>query len=184
MYKRQGKQTIPYSAKDVRFLAGGNTSIAGALTVVGNTLTAGNGFQVGSGSTYLIGKDGSANQRQTLAQLYAANGSPYWEPADRGLSYVISSYDVPRRIPAARVNANVPAFFSDARASLDKWQSAFAGMTANGKTAPGEYGYIFTGTDASQNVFDLTWPAGCLLYTSRTRGRCCIQARPSPQSDG
>ncbi len=159
-FGRMGKQTIPYSAKDVRFLAGGNTSIAGALTVVGNTLTAGNGFQVGSGSTYLIGKDGSANQRQTLAQLYAANGSPYWEPADRGLSYVISSYDVPRRIPAARVNANVPAFFSDARASLDKWQSAFAGMTANGKTAPGEYGYIFTGTDASQNVFDLTWPAG------------------------
>ncbi|MEG1775094.1 MAG: choice-of-anchor A family protein [Clostridia bacterium] len=157
-FGRMGKQTIPFSAKDVRFLAGGNVTINGTLTVVGNVLTAGNGFQASAGSTYLVGSDGSANQRQTLASLYAANGSPYWEPAEQNGHFVISCYDVPRSIPASRVGADVPAFFAAARASFDRWKAALASMAANGTTAQGGYGYVFTGTNAAQNVFDLTWP--------------------------
>ncbi len=159
-FARRGRQAVPLSAKDVRLLAGGNVSVAGALTVVGNVLTSGDAFQAGSGSTYLIGKDGDANQRQTLAQLYAAaNGSPYWEPADRGDYYIISSYDVPRRIPAARAGADVTGFFADARVSMDRWKNAFSGLSANGQTLPDQYGYTLKGTDERQNVFDLEWPA-------------------------
>ncbi|MDD3335782.1 MAG: choice-of-anchor A family protein [Eubacteriales bacterium] len=157
-FGRMGERTIPYSATAVRFMAGGNVNVNGALTVVGNVLTAGSSFDVGTGSTYLIGKSGEANQRETLATLYAADGSPYWEPAADNGYYIISSYDVPRRIPASRVNANIPAFFAAAKESLSCWLNAFMAMSANGATEPSEYGYRFRGTNADQNVFDLTWP--------------------------
>ncbi|MEG1676507.1 MAG: choice-of-anchor A family protein [Clostridia bacterium] len=157
-FGRMGKQTLPYSATDVRFLSGGNVDIADSLTVTGNVLTARDAFKVGSKSTYIIGSDASANQRQTLAQLYAANGSPYWEPAQQGTNYLISSYDVPRRIPAARVGANVPAFFSDARKSFEGWMNFFASLKAEGETRRSDYGYRLTGTNPLQNLFDLEWP--------------------------
>lgn len=157
-FGRGGAQTIPYDPKAVRFLAGGDVSIAGALTVVGNVVTAGNTFNVGTGSTYLIGMSGESDQRELLAQLYAADGSPYWEPASHNGYYVISSYDVPRYIPAWRLDADVPAFFNDAKASITCWHNAIGAMTATGATSATDYGYVFTGTDAQQNVFDLTWP--------------------------
>lgn len=157
-FGRQGRQTIAYDPYAVRFLAGGNVSIAGALTVVGNVV--GNGsFTAGSGSTYLIGKSGAENQAQELAALYAANGSPYWMPSDNGSHYVISSYDTPRYIPAARLSADVPAFFAAARASMACRMDNIAALTANGITAERDSGIVLTGSDARQNVFDLTWPS-------------------------
>ena len=152
----RGQQTLPLSATDVRFLAGGSVDIAGALTVVGNVVASG-GFQAGNGSTYLIGKDGSENQRATLAALYEADGSPYWAPADNGDDYIISSYDVPRFIPASRVDADISGFFEAARQSLLSWQARIGAMDANGEVREGEYGYVLTGTQ-TQNVYDIDWP--------------------------
>lgn len=157
-FGRMGQQTIPYDPYVIRFLAGGNVNIAGALTVVGNVVTSGNEFQVGSGSTYLIGKSDAENQQEELAALYAADGSPYWAPTDSGSHYIISGYDVSRRIPAARLSADVPAFFRDARASLLCSQQAMAALSANGSVVPQDDGFLLTGTDPQQNVFDLAWP--------------------------
>lgn len=157
-FGRQGQQTIPYDPFAVRFLAGGNVNVAGALTVVGNVV--GNGsFQAGTGSTYLIGKSDDPNQREELAALYAANGSPYWMPQDNGSHYVISSYDVPRYIPAPRLSADVPAFFAAARQSLRCRVENIAALTANGNAEWREGGVTLVGSDGTQNVFDLEWPA-------------------------
>ncbi len=153
----RGQQTIPYDPFAVRFLAGGNVSIAGALTVVGNVV--GNGsFQAGAGSTYLIGKSDAPDQRQELAALYAANGSPYWSPQDNGSHYVISGYDTPRYIPAPRLSADVPAFFAAARSSLACRVQNIAALEANGTTARRDGGFVLAGGDSLQNVFDLEWP--------------------------
>lgn len=158
-FGRQGQPAIPYDPFAVRFLAGGDVNIAGALTVVGNVVTGGNSFQAGLGSTYLIGKSDNPDQSAELAALYANNGSAYWAPSDNGNHYVISSYDVPRYIPAARLSANVPSFFADARASLTCRVQNIADLTANGTTASRDSGLVLTGTDAQQNVFDVNWPA-------------------------
>ena len=156
-FGRRGQQTIPYDPFAVRFLAGGNVNIAGALTVVGNVV--GNGsFQAGPGSTYLIGKSDDPNQREELAALYAGNGSPYWMPQDNGSHYVISSYDTPRYIPAPRLSADVPAFFAAARESLACRMQNIAALAANGTVRWADSGVTLTGTDALQNVFDLEWP--------------------------
>lgn len=157
-FGRQGQPAIPYDPFAVRFLAGGDVNIAGALTVVGNVVTSGNSFQAGQGSTYLIGKSDNPNQSEELAALYAANGSPYWAPSDNGNHYVISSYDTPRYIPAARLSANVPAFFADAKASLACRVQNIAALAANGATAARDSGFVLTGTDTQQNVFDVNWP--------------------------
>ncbi len=157
-FGRRGQQTIPYDPFAVRFLAGGNVNVAGALTVVGNVV--GNGsFQAGAGSTYLIGKSDNPNQREELAALYAANGSPYWMPQDNGSHFVISSYDTPRYIPAPRLSADVPAFFAEARQSLACRMQNIAALAANGATDWVDSGVILTGSDGQQNVFDLEWPA-------------------------
>lgn len=157
-FGRQGQQAIAYDPFAVRFLAGGNVNIAGALTVVGNVVGDGS-FQAGLGSTYLIGKSDNPDQREELAALYAADGSAYWTPSDNGSHYVISSYDTPRYIPAARLSANVPAFFEAARRSLGCRVENIAALAANGTTAWQNSGVTLTGSDAAQNVFDLTWPA-------------------------
>ncbi len=157
-FGRQGRQTIAYDPYAVRFLAGGNVSIAGALTVVGNVVGAGS-FTAGSGSTYLIGKSGAENQAQELAALYAANGSPYWAPSDNGSHFVISSYDTPRYIPAPRLSADVPAFFAAARASMACRMKNISDLDTNGTVARQDSGFLLTGSDPVQNVFDLVWPA-------------------------
>ncbi|MBE5814380.1 MAG: choice-of-anchor A family protein [Clostridiales bacterium] len=156
-FGRRGQQTIPYDPFAVRFLAGGNVSIAGAQTVVGNVV--GNGsFQAGLGSTYLIGKSDAPDQRQELAALYAANGSPYWMPQDDGSRWVISGYDTPRYIPAPRLSADVPAFFADARSSLLCRMQNIAALPPAGTTRWADGGVTLTGSDSLQNVFDLEWP--------------------------
>ncbi len=156
-FGRQGQQTIAYDPFAVRFLAGGDVNIAGALTVVGNVVGDGN-FQAGLGSTYLIGKSDNPEQREELAALYAADGSAYWTPSDNGSHYVISSYDTPRYIPAARLSADVPAFFQAAAESLACRMENIAALAANGTAAWQRSGVTLTGSDAAQNVFDLTWP--------------------------
>ena len=156
-FGRQGQPAIAYDPFAVRFLAGGDVNIAGALTVVGNVVTSGDMFQAGPGSTYLIGKSDNPEQSEELAALYAANGSPYWAPSDNGNHYVISSYDTPRYIPAARLSANVPAFFADAKASLTCRVQNIAALAANGATTARDSGFVLTGTDTQQNVFDVNW---------------------------
>ncbi len=157
-FGRQGQPAIPYDPFAVRFLAGGNVNIAGALTVVGNVVSSGSSFHAGLGSTYLIGKSDNPDQSAELAALYAANGSAYWAPSDNGSHYVISSYDTPRYIPAGRLSADVPAFFRDARQSLSCRMDNIAAMAANGTTSALNSGLLLTGSDARQNVFDVTWP--------------------------
>lgn len=158
-FGRQGQPAIPYDPFAVRFLAGGNVNIAGALTVVGNVVTGGSAFQAGPGSTYLIGKSDNPDQSAELAALYAADGSPYWAPSDNGSHYVISSYDTPRYIPAARLSANVPAFFEAARQSLACRMENIAALAANGTVDWQNSGAVLTGSDSRQNVFDVSWPA-------------------------
>ena len=158
-FGRQGQPAIPYDPFAVRFLAGGDVNIAGALTVVGNVVTGGSSFQAGLGSTYLIGKSDNPDQSAELAALYAANGSAYWAPSDNGSHYVISSYDVPRYIPAARLSADVPAFFAAARQSLTCRVENIAALAVNGTTSWQDSGVVLTGSDALQNVFDVNWPA-------------------------
>ena len=110
-YGNDGKLTeTGYSPVSVRFLVGRNISMEGPLVVIGHVV-AGGSFRAAKGSTYMIGKDGRSNQIQELMDLYQAqNGSPYWKPADRGNHYAISSYDVPRYIPADRIGADVTRF--------------------------------------------------------------------------
>ena len=107
-----------YSPYHVKFLVGGNVSMSKPL-VVGGHVVAGGNFSVGSGSSYLIGKSNSPDQENQLQDLYRANGgSIYWKPSDKGNHYLISSYDIPRYIPAVGIVANLPLFFQNARDSI------------------------------------------------------------------
>lgn len=153
--RRNGQVEIGYSPDLVRFMVGGNTTFMGPLVVVGHVV--GNGsFQVAKGSTYLIGKDGTPNQKQELAFLYQANnGSRYWEPSDKGDHYLISSYDVPRFIPASRIEANVTAFFQDARASIEAYKECIENLPVNGTITDNYHEWILRGTDPVQNVFSV-----------------------------
>lgn len=155
-FGRGGMQTIPYDPFAVRFLAGGDVNIAGALTVVGNVVGDGS-FQAGTGSTYLIGKSDNPEQKAELAALYAGNGSPYWSPQDEGSHYLISSYDTPRYIPAPRLSADVPAFFAAAGQSLACRVENIAALQGNGNTQWEENRLLLTGSDPLQNVFDVAW---------------------------
>ena len=155
-FGRGGMQTIPYDPFAVRFLAGGDVNIAGALTVVGNVVGDGS-FQAGAGSTYLIGKSDNPEQKAELAALYAGNGSPYWSPQDEGSHYIISSYDTPRYIPAPRLSADVPAFFAAAGQSLACRVENIAALQGNGNTQWEENRLLLTGSDPLQNVFDVAW---------------------------
>lgn len=89
-----------YSPDFVRFLVGKDIAMQGPLVVIGHVV-GGKDFRAARGSTYMIGKDGSGDQTQRLSELYQANGgSKYWSLSDRGTHYAVSSYDVPRYIPA------------------------------------------------------------------------------------
>jgi choice-of-anchor A domain-containing protein len=144
---------IGYSPDLVRFLVGGNVSMTKPLVVIGHVV-AGGGFRAGNGSTYLIGKDGTTDGIPQLKVLYQANGgSQYWTPTDKGDHYIVPSYDVPRYIPASRVNANISKFFSDARESIGYYKNCIEALTPNGTVVDNYHELILRGNDPVQNVF-------------------------------
>ncbi len=142
-----------YSPNLVRFLVGGNVAMQGPLVVIGHVVVGGN-FNAARGSTYMIGKNGSPNQVNELTRLYQANGgSRYWSVSDRGTNYAISSFDVPRFIPASRVNADTSKFFSDAQESLTRYRDCIANLQPNGTVTEHFHEWILRGNDPRQNVF-------------------------------
>ena len=152
-FVRRGNGTVSYSPDLVRFLVGGNVSMAGPLVVIGHVVVGG-GFRAANGSTYLIGKDGTTDGIQELKFLYQANGgSQYWTPSDKGDHYVVPSYDVPRYIPASRIGANILRFFSDARESIEYYQNCIEALNPNGSVVDNNYEWILRGNDPVQNVF-------------------------------
>ena len=152
-FTRDSYKGIGYSPDLVRFLVGGNVSMSGPLVVIGHVV-AGGGFNADKGSTYLIGKDGMTDGIQELKYLYQNNGgSQYWTPTDKGDHYVVPSYDVPRYIPASRVDANIPRFFNDARESITNYKNCIEALTPNGRVVDNNYEWILRGNDPVQNVF-------------------------------
>ena len=142
-----------YSPDFVRFLVGRNVAMQGPLVVIGHVVAGGN-FRAASGSTFMIGKDGSEDQIQELKALYQApGGSQYWTPGDRGTHYIISSYDVPRYIPAGRIGADVGGFFSDAKESIELFHACITNLSANGTVTDNFHEKILRGNDPVQNVF-------------------------------
>lgn len=152
-----------YSPNAVRFLVGRNVAMQGPLVVIGHVVAGGN-FRATSGSTYMIGKDGSPDQVEELTSLYQSQGgSRYWTPSDRDTHYAISSYDVPRYIPAGRIGADVRRFFNDARISIEDYHECITGLTANGTVTDHFHEKILRGNDPVQNVFVIdTGPNGIL----------------------
>lgn len=144
-----------YSPDLVRFMVGNNVTVDGTLTVVGNVVV-GNEFFAESGSTYLIGKNFTPNQEEELERLYAANGgSEYWRPANKGNYFAISSYDVPRFIPASKIGADLSAYFRDARASINNFKSCIEELPDNGEVLDNFHEWLLEGTDSNQNVFTI-----------------------------
>lgn len=144
-----------YSPDAVRFLVGGNVAMRRPLVVVGHVV-AGGDFKAGSRSTYLIGKNNSPSQESELANLYQANGgSNYWKPSDQGDHYVISSYDVSRYIPAARIGANVSGFFQNARNSIMSFKTCIEALEANGTVSDNFHEWVLKGNDPRQNIFTI-----------------------------
>lgn len=155
-YGNDGNLTgVGYSPDFVRFLVGRDVAMQGPLVVIGHVVAGGN-FRAAAGSTYMIGKSGSPDQEETLNMLYAANGgSRYWRLSDRGSHYAVSSYDVPRFIPAARINADVRQFFADARESLEYYHDCITDLEPNGSVVDHFHEWILRGADPDQNVFVL-----------------------------
>ena len=153
-YGNDGKLTgTGYSPDLVRFLVGGNVAMQGPLVVIGHVV-AGGTFRAAKGSTYMIGKDGSADQQQELTVLYdAPGGSRYWRLSDRNTHYAVSSYDVPRYIPAERVDADTEGFFEDARDSIMNFFDCILDLTPNGTVTEHYHEWILRGNDPVQNVF-------------------------------
>lgn len=142
-----------YSPDLVRFLVGGNVAMQGPLVVIGHVVVGGN-FNASNGSTYMIGKSGSPNQVQELMNLYYQNGgSRYWRPSDRDTHYMISSYDVPRYIPASRIQANTNSFFANARQSIEAYKNCIVNLQPNGTVTERYHEWILRGNDPHQNVF-------------------------------
>lgn len=142
-----------YSPDRVRFLVGGNVTMQGPLVVIGHVVAKGN-FKAARGSTYMIGKDGSYNQTEVLADLYRANGgSRYWSVSDRTSHYAISSFDVPRYIPASRIQADTDRFFRDAQESITRFMDCILDLQPNGTVTEHYQEWILRGNDPVQNVF-------------------------------
>ena len=142
-----------YSPDLVRFLVGKNVAMKGPLVVAGHVVVGGE-FQAANGSTYMIGKDGSNDQVQRLTQLYyAENGSRYWSVSERDTHYVISSYDVPRYIPARRIQADTQGFFENARDSIRRFHHCITGLLPNGTVTDHYHEWILRGQDPVQNIF-------------------------------
>lgn len=159
---------IGYSPDMVRFLVGNNVSMNGPLGVVGHVVAGGN-FRADKGSTYLIGKSGEPGQVQQLESLYHSDsGSPYWKPSEKGDHYVIPSYDVPRFIPASRINADTSGFFRNARNSIENYKSCIEALPANGEIIDNFHEWILRGNNPQQNVFQIDVPNGILKKGLRT----------------
>jgi len=142
-----------YSPDFVRFLVGRNVAMQGPLVVIGHVVAGGN-FRAASGSTYMIEKDGTAEQVKELTDLYQANGgSKYWRLSDRDTHYAVSSYDVPRYIPAARIGADVEQFFANAKESISYYHECITGLQPNGTVTEHFHELILRGNDPVQNVF-------------------------------
>ena len=153
-YGNDGKLTgTGYSPELVRFLVGGNVVMQGPLVVIGHVVSGGK-FHAGKGSTYMIGKDGTAGQPQEITALYqAAGASKYWRLSDRDTHYAVSSYDVPRYIPAERIGADTEKFFEDARDSITNFYECILGLRPNGTVTEHFHEWILRGNDPEQNVF-------------------------------
>lgn len=152
-YVRRGNKDVGYSPDLVRFLAGDSVAMKGPLVVIGHVV-AGGGFHADKGSTYLIGKNNMDDEIQELEFLYHANGgSRYWTPSDKGDHYLIPSYDVPRYIPAARISADIPKFFQDARNSIAAYKNCIEALPSNGQVVDNHYEWILQGNDPVQNIF-------------------------------
>ena len=142
-----------YSPDMIRFLVGGNVAMQGPLVVIGHVVAGGN-FRAAKGSTYMIGKDGSPDQAQRLMNLYEqSGGSRYWRLSDRGTHYAVSSYDVPRYIPASRIQANTSGFFADARESIEAFKDCIVNLESNGTVTEHYHEWILKGDNPHQNVF-------------------------------
>lgn len=142
-----------YDPDLVRFLVGGSVAMQGPLVVIGHVMAGGN-FKAARGSTYMIGKDGSEDQAEEIMSLYSSSGgSKYWSLSDRGTHYAVSSYDVPRYIPASRVNADVNAFFSEAEDSINNYYECITRLQPNGTVTEHFHEWILKGNDPEQNVF-------------------------------
>lgn len=142
-----------YNPDLVRFLVGGNVAMQGPLVVIGHVVVGGN-FRAAKGSTYMIGKDGSGEQVQEITDLYQANGgSRYWRLSDRDTHYAVSSYDVPRYIPAERINADSRRFFADAKDSIIAYWECINELQPNGTVTEHFHEWILRGNDPEQNVF-------------------------------
>lgn len=149
----RGPVGIDYSPDFVRFLVGGNVAMQGPLVVNGHVVVGGN-LRAAGGSTYMIGKDGSPEQISEITSLYQApGGSQYWRLSDRGTHYAVSSYDVPRFIPASRIGADLARFFADARESITYFQECITNLEPNGQVIDHFHEWILRGNDPNQNVF-------------------------------
>ena len=153
--RKKGQVPIEFAPDAVRYLVGNIVSMKGPLVVIGHAV-AGGSFKASPGSTYYIGKDNARDQAQELNYLYHANGgSRYWTPTEHENYYIISSYDVPRVIPASRISANLTNFFQNARRSLINYQDCIKRLDTNGTISSNSYEWILTGTNPKQNVFTL-----------------------------
>ena len=153
--REDGQVPIGYSPDLVRYLVGDTISIKGPLGVIGHVVSGGS-FRVAAGSSYYIGKNNSTNQSEGLKYLYqATGGSPYWIPSEKNNYYIISSYDVPRVIPASRISANVSAFFRNAKNSIDTFKDCIENLNTNGTISSNSYEWVLTGSDPKQNIFTI-----------------------------
>jgi len=153
--REDGQVPIGYSPDLVRYLVGDTISIKGPLGVIGHVVSGGS-FRVAAGSSYYIGKNDSTNQSEGLKYLYqATGGSPYWIPSEKNNYYIISSYDVPRVIPASRISANVSAFFRNAKNSIDTFKDCIENLNTNGTISSNSYEWVLTGSDPKQNIFTI-----------------------------
>jgi len=161
--REDGQVPIGYSPDLVRYLVGDTISIKGPLGVIGHVVSGGS-FRVAAGSSYYIGKNNSTNQSEGLKYLYqATGGSPYWIPSEKNNYYIISSYDVPRVIPASRISANVSAFFRNAKNSIDTFKDCIENLNTNGTISSNSYEWVLTGSDPKQNIFTIdTRPNGLI----------------------
>lgn len=157
-----------YSPDLIRFLVGKNVSMQGPLVVGGHVVVGGN-FRAAKGSTYMIGKDNSADQAEELTALYdARGGSRYWRLSDRDTHYAVSSYDVPRYIPADRIEADVTGFFDEAYESISQFHDCIAELRPNGTVTEHYTTWTLRGNDPNQNVFEIdVRPNGILNHDIR-----------------
>lgn len=127
-----------------------NTEVNGALAVGGNaTLT---NFSVGKD----LDSDYAGSALVVGGNLTYTNGQVFRGDATVGGNISGSGFAVPNG--TASSHAAVPFDFAGEYAQLTGLSAGWAGMAANGSVATGG-SYVFTGTDADLNVFDISTSA-------------------------